>query len=268
MSATSGPAGSFRSMEFVTYNVNSITTRLERVRALLEETEPDVALLQETKVTEFPSLAFADLPYRVLEHSGGRWAGVAMLVREGHEISDVTLGLPGEPAEDEARWIEASVDGIRVASVYVPNGRQVDSDTYVEKLAFLDAMLAWARDTTGPAVVAGDMNVCPTDADAWDPARLHGGTHVTPQERSRIAQMAASGFVDVFRAAEPDEPGFTWWDYRAGAFHKGMGLRIDLALARDLDPMEAHVGREWRKPTRVPGTKPSDHAPLFFSVEP
>ena len=255
-------------MEFVTYNVNSITTRLERVRALLEDTEPDVALLQETKVTEFPKLGFADLPYRMFDHSGGRWAGVAMLVREDHEISDVAIGLPGEPSKHEARWIEASVGGIRVASVYVPNGRQVGSDTYVEKLAFLDAMVEWAGQVNGPAVVAGDMNVCPADVDAWDPAALHGGTHVTPQERSRIGDIAEAGFVDVFRAVEPDEPGFTWWDYRAGAFHKGMGLRIDLALAHDLDPIEAHVGREWRKPTRVPGTKPSDHAPLFFSLEP
>ncbi len=254
-------------MDFVTYNVNSITTRLERVRQLLAETNPDVALLQETKVAEFPSLGFADLPYRVLDHSGGRWAGVAMLVRKDHDISEVVTGLAGEPAEDEARWIEAKVDGIRVASVYVPNGRQVDSDTYVEKLVFLDAMVVWTRETNGPTVVAGDMNVCPTDADAWDPARLHGGTHVTPQERSRISDMAASGFVDVFRAVEPEASGFTWWDYRAGAFHKGMGLRIDLALARDLEPMRAHVGREWRKPTRVPGTKPSDHAPLFFSID-
>ena len=152
-------------MDFVTYNVNSITTRLERVRQLLAETNPDVALLQETKVAEFPSLGFADLPYRVLDHSGGRWAGVAMLVRKDHDISDVVTGLAGEPAEDEARWIEATVDGIRVASVYVPNGRQVDSDTYVEKLVFLDAMVVWTRETNGPTVVAGDMNVCPTDAD-------------------------------------------------------------------------------------------------------
>ena len=254
-------------MEFVTYNVNSITTRLERVRALLEETKPDVALLQETKVSEFPALAFSELPYEVFDHSGGRWAGVAMLVRTRHEVTDVAVGLPGEPSPDEARWIEATVNGVRVASVYVPNGRAVGSETYVEKLAFLDAMVQRADKTDGPAVVAGDMNVCPADIDAWDPSKLHGGTHVTVDERTRIADMIRSGYVDVFRRVHPDEPGFTWWDYRAGAFHKGMGLRIDLALARDLAPVAAHVGREWRKPTRVPGTKPSDHAPLFFAVE-
>ena len=251
----------------MTYNVNSITTRIERVRVLLEETTPDVALLQETKVSEFPALGIAELPYQVLDHSGGRWAGVAMLVREDHEISDAVVGLAGQPAQDEARWIEADVDGIRVASVYVPNGRQVGSHTYFEKLEFLDAMVAWTQGVEGPAVIAGDMNVCPTDADAWDPGSLHGGTHVTPEERRRIAAMLEAGFADVFRAVEPTEPGFTWWDYRAGAFHKGMGLRIDLALARNMTPIEAHVGREWRKPTRVPGTKPSDHAPLFFTLE-
>jgi exodeoxyribonuclease-3 len=255
-------------MECVTYNVNSITTRLERVRALLEDTRPDIALLQETKVSEFPALGLADVPYRVFDHSGGRWAGVALLVRDDHEVSDAVLGLPGQPSKDEARWIEATVDGIRVASVYVPNGRQVDSETYFEKLEFLDAMVAWAEAQPGPALVAGDMNVCPTDRDAWDAGQLHGGTHVTAEERRRIAAVVAAGFVDVYREVRPDDPGFTWWDYRAGAFHKGMGLRIDLALARGLRPVDAHVGREWRKPTRVPGTKPSDHAPLFFTVEP
>lgn len=253
-------------MEFVTYNVNSITTRLERVRALLEEHQPDVALLQETKVAQFPTLAFADLPYQVLEHSGGRWAGVAMLVRDGHEVSEVSQGLLGEPAINEARWIEAIVDGFRIASVYVPNGRQVDSDTYFEKLDFLDAMVRWAESFDGPGVVAGDMNVCPTDFDAWDASRLHGGTHVTPAERSRIESMREHGFRDVFRSVVSDDPGFTWWDYRAGAFHKGMGLRIDLALARGMHPVSAGVGRDWRKPSRVPGTKPSDHAPLFFTL--
>lgn len=266
MSAMCGRRVGSARMEFVTYNVNSITTRMERVCALLDETSPDVVLLQETKVSEFPTLGFAHLPYRVFDHSGGRWAGVAILVRDDHSVSDVSVGLPGEPAADQARWIEATVDGVRVASVYVPNGRQVGSDTYAEKLGFLDAMVAWARGSTGPALVAGDMNVCPTDIDAWDPSRLHGGTHVTPEERSRISDMIDQGFVDVFRALEPVEPGFTWWDYRAGAFHKGMGLRIDLALARALKPIDARVGRDWRKPTRVPGTKPSDHAPLFFTL--
>jgi exodeoxyribonuclease-3 len=253
-------------MDFVTYNVNSITARLDRVRSMLEETAPDVALLQETKVSEFPALGLGDLPYRVLDHSGGRWAGVAILVRDGHSVTDVTAGLSGQPAAEEARWIEATIDGIRVASVYVPNGRQVGTDTYLEKLEFLDAMVRWAGATDGPAVVAGDMNVCPTDDDAWDATQLHGGTHVTDEERRRIASMTEAGFADVFRALSPDEPGFTWWDYRAGSFHKGMGLRIDLALARDLQPTAASVGREWRKPSRVPGTKPSDHAPLFFSL--
>ena len=253
-------------MEFVTYNVNSITTRLERVRALLEEHQPDVALLQETKVTEFPRLGFADLPYQVIEHSGGRWAGVAMLIRDGRDVSQVSNGLPGEPASNEARWVEAVVDGIRVAAVYVPNGRRVDSETYLEKLVFLDAMVEWANSFEGPGVVAGDMNVCPTDFDAWDASQLHGGTHVTPAERSRIESMTAIGFEDVFRSVARDDQGFTWWDYRAGAFHKGMGLRIDLALSRGMQPVAASVGREWRKPSRVPGTKPSDHAPLFFTL--
>lgn len=254
-------------MDFVTYNVNSITTRLERVRALLIDHEPDVVLLQETKVKEFPGLGVADLPYQVIDNSGGRWAGVALMVRNGLIVESVGEGLAGAPNQDEARWIEAVVDGVTIASVYVPNGRTVDSDTYLEKLAFLDAMGEWAQRQQGPAVVAGDMNVCPTDLDAWDPTQLHGGTHVTPQERARISAIVDVGYVDVFRHLEPTEPGFTWWDYRFGAFHKGMGLRIDLALARGVTPVAAVVGRDWRKPSRVPDTKPSDHAPLFFTLE-
>ena len=190
-----------------------------------------------------------------------------MLVRDGLEVAKMSRGLPGEPIAGDARWIEAEVDGVRVASVYVPNGRAVGSASYLEKLEFLDVMVAWAESTDGPSVVAGDMNVCPTDFDAWDATKLHGGTHVTPAERARIQSIERLGFEDVFRIAHPDEPGFTWWDYRAGAFHKGMGLRIDLALVRGIDTAGASVGREWRKPSRVPGTKPSDHAPLFFSLD-
>lgn len=254
-------------MDLVTYNVNSITTRLERVIALLVDRQPDVAMLQETKVSDFPSAAFADMGYRSFDHSGGRWAGVALLVREGRDVTDVRLGLPDEPNPNEARWIEANIDGVVVASVYVPNGREVGSETFFEKLEFLDAMTAWTSGTDVPMVVAGDMNVCPTDQDAWDATQLHGGTHITAEERSRIDAITSQGFFDVFRHLHPEDAGFTWWDYRFGAFHKGMGLRIDLALAGNgLLPHTAVVGREWRKPTRVPGTKPSDHAPLFFSV--
>lgn len=253
-------------VKFVTYNVNSITTRLERVHALLAEHAPDVALLQETKVAAFPALGFGDLPYRVVEHSGGRWAGVAMLVRDDHAVEDVRLGLVGEPVPSEARWVQARIDDVLVASVYVPNGRAVGSEPFFEKLDFLDAMVAWSENATGRVVLAGDMNVCPSDIDAWDATALHGGTHVTPAERTRIDAILNRGFSDVFRDLEPQEPGFTWWDYRAGAFHKGMGLRIDLALASGLDPVAAAVGREWRKASRVPNTKPSDHAPLFFEL--
>lgn len=256
-------------MRLVTYNVNSIGARLPRLLALLEEHTPDVVCLQETKTSpeKFPHTELERVGYRAVDHSGGRWAGVAILAREGSEFVDVRTGLPGEPSPREARWIEASIDGCLVASVYVPNGRALGTETFDEKLRFLEALAERAgRWSVAPAIIAGDMNVCPTDLDVWDAARVHGATHVTPAERDRLEAVLEAGFVDAFRRLHPDEPGFTWWDYRAGHFHKGYGLRIDLVLASQ--PLaerlsEAKVDREFRKPTRVRESKASDHAPLI-----
>jgi exodeoxyribonuclease III len=256
-------------MRVVTYNVNSIRPRLPRIVALLEVYEPDILCVQETKASEesFPHDELAVAGYRAADFSAGQWAGVAVIARHGLDITDVVRGLPGEREPGQARWIEATVEGIKVVSAYVPNGRTVDSPEYASKLQFLDAMTRRAGELAAEsAIVAGDMNVCPTDLDVWDPAAVHGGTHVTPAERARIGDIVGAGFVDAFRALEPTEPGFTWWDYRAGHFHKGFGLRIDLALvspslARRLTA--ARVDRDFRKPTRVPESKPSDHAPLI-----
>ena len=156
--------------------------------------------------------------------------------------------------------------GIRVASVYVPNGREVGSDSFVAKLGFLDALGVHAATLAArPAVIAGDFNVCPSDLDVYDPVAFAGETHVTPDERERLATTLDQGFVDAFRALHPDEPGFTWWDYRAGHFHKGLGLRIDLTLRqRRISPgrvRECGIDRNFRK-----GPKPSDHAPLLLEL--
>lgn len=256
-------------MRLATYNVNSISTRLTRVLAMLAAHRPDIACLQETKCTPeaFPHDEFAEAGYVAADHSGGRWAGVAVLARTEVGVRDVVTGLDGEPAPNEARWVEATVGDLRVASVYVPNGRAVGSETFRDKLAFLEAMQQRGADLADvPAVIAGDMNVCPTDLDVWDPDKVHGSTHVTDDERSRLQAVLDAGYVDTFRHLHPEEPGFTWWDYRAGAFHKGMGLRIDLVLASD--PLRdrltaAGIDRDFRKPTRVPGTKPSDHTVLL-----
>ena len=251
-------------MRLVTWNVNSLKMRLPRVLELLDEHAPDVLCLQETKseASAFPHAELAEAGYRAVDHSAGRWAGVALLARDGLELADATRGLPGEPAQDEARWVEATVAGVRVVSTYVPNGREVDSEWYAAKLDFLAAAAERARALHGtPLAIAGDMNVAPADLDVYDPAAFAGSTHVTAPERDALQALQDAGpLVDAFRHLHPDEQQFTWWDYRAGHFHKGLGLRIDLALVSpEIAARTTRCGIE--RPYRK-GAKPSDHAPL------
>lgn len=253
-------------MRLVTWNVNSVRARLPRMHELLIAHAPDVVCIQETKVAPemFPRDDLEALGYHAVEHSEGRWNGVALVVRADLVVDEVRRGLPGEPSVGQARWIEASVDGVRVASTYVPNGRDPTHAMFTEKLVFLDAARAHLDRlvASGPVVVAGDFNVAPTDLDVWDPAALAGATHVTPEERARIAALTGLGLVDAFRRLHADDPGFTWWDYRMGAFRRGMGMRIDLALAGPgLAPVSAEVDTAFRR-TSATGDKPSDHAPL------
>lgn len=254
-------------MKVVTWNVNSLRARLPRVLALLAEHRPDVALLQETKSTPeaFPVAELAAAGYRAAHHSAGRWAGVAVLAGEGLEVAEPSFGLPGEPDPSEARWCEATVAGIRFASVYVPNGRSLDSPEFPRKLAFLDAVAERVGVLAQvPRFIGGDFNIAPADRDVYDPALFVGATHVTVQERSRLQRILDEGLVDAYRRLHPEEVQFTWWDYRAGHFHKGFGLRIDLAL---LSPDLAErlracgIDRDYRK-----GQKPSDHAPLLVEL--
>jgi exodeoxyribonuclease III len=259
-------------VQLVTYNVNSITARLPRLLALLDRYRPDVVCLQETKVSPatFPHQPLQASGYRAVEHSGGRWAGVAVLARDDLAVEKVAAGLPGEEAADEARWVEADVAGVRVISTYVPNGQALGTQPFAQKLVFLEAMQRRAAELADRStVIAGDMNVCPTDLDVWSSVQIHGATHITPDERDRLAGVLATGFVDSFRALHPEEPGYTWWDYRAGHFHKGFGLRIDLVLLSE--PLaarltNARVERDFRKTSTVPDSKPSDHAPLIIEL--
>jgi exodeoxyribonuclease III len=248
-------------LKLATWNVNSLKMRMPRVLEFLERHAPDVLCLQETKTEDalFPALELEAAGYHAVHHSAGRWAGVAILAKEAPQ--DPVVGLPGEAAEDEARWIEATVGGLRVASVYVPNGRTVDSPSFAEKLQFLDAMRE--RMAVPLDVVAGDFNVTRDDRDVYDPAAFVGSTHVTPQERSRLEALLAEGYQDAYRVAEhPGDVNFTWWDYRQGHFHKGLGLRIDFVLVRDgLRVVRCGIERDFRK-----GTKPSDHAPLVAEL--
>jgi exodeoxyribonuclease-3 len=261
---------SLRPLKLVTWNVNSLNDRLPRVLEFVAEHAPDVLCMQETKCepAAFPAGDLAAAGYGAVHHSAGRWAGVAIAAREGLELADPVSGLPGELRGDDARWIEATVGGLRVASVYVPNGREVGSPTYEEKLAFLDAMAVRAavlRAAGEPLAIAGDFNVAPADIDVYDPAAFAGSTHVQPEERSRVQAICAAGdLVDAFRALHPDAVQHTWWDYRQGHFHRGMGLRIDLALvSASLRErlLEAGMERNYRK-----GSKPSDHAPLVVDL--
>jgi exodeoxyribonuclease III len=256
-------------MRLVTWNVNSLKMRLPRVLEFLGQHAPDVACLQETKCERdaFPVAELADAGYRAVHHSGGRWAGVAILAREGLALAEVAAGLPGEVRAEEARWIEADVDGVRVASTYVVNGRAVGSETFAEKLSFLDAMIARAAELRGrDVVIAGDFNVAPADVDVYDPAAFAGAPHVTAEERSRLARMLeAGGLVDAHVALHgPEAQQFTWWDYRQGHFHRGLGLRIDLLLLGGTLPAgleRVGIERDFRK-----GSKPSDHAPLVADL--
>jgi exodeoxyribonuclease-3 len=255
-------------MLIATWNVNSLRARLPRVLEFLTLHRPDVACLQETKCApdQFPLDELAAAGYRAEHHSAGQWAGVALLAREPLSFDDPSAGLPGEPAVDEARWCEATIDGIRFVSAYVPNGRTLESPEFPRKLEFLEAAARRAAQLLpgGPLVIAGDMNIAPADADVYDPAAFVGGTHVTADERDRLSAILDAGLIDAYRRIHPEEPQFTWWDYRAGHFHKGLGLRIDLALlSRDLAErlLACGIDRNFRK-----GQKPSDHAPLLAEL--
>jgi exodeoxyribonuclease-3 len=260
-------------VRIATWNVNSVLARLPRLTQWLEEAAPDVACLQETKVAggAFPADAVAPLGYAVAQHGEGRWNGVAILSRVG--LDDVAPGLPGDPGfpgpeTSEARTIAATCGPVRVRSVYVPNGRTPDDPHYQYKLRWLAALAqASAGDAAGgrPFAIMGDYNVAPADDDVWDLAAFEGATHVTPPERAALAALRDTGLTDVLpRIAKGPHP-YTYWDYRAGAFHKGMGMRIDLVYANAAlagAVTDAWVDREARK-----GKGPSDHAPVIVDLD-
>jgi len=251
-----------------TWNVNSVMARLPRLLEWLDATRPDVVCLQETKVADgaFPSAEVAALGYATATNGIGRWNGVAILSRTG--LEEVTAGFASEPGypEVEARALSATCGGVRVWSVYVPNGRTLDSTHYTYKLAWLDALRTALQAEVAalvPLAVCGDFNVAPGDEDVWDPAEFVGSTHVSPPEREAVAALLELGLVDVRPRALKGRP-FTYWDYRAGMFHKGMGMRIDLVLlSQSLAPRvtDAYIDREARK-----GTAPSDHAPVLVEI--
>ncbi len=262
-------------MRLATWNVNSLKARLTRVEAWVGAHQPDVLCLQETKATDaaFPSAAFAALGYESAHHGSGRWNGVAILSRVG--LDEVQPGFHDEDRVDasEPRLLSATCAGARILSAYVPNGRAVGSPFYEAKLVWL-AHLRQELDSTCVAgsdvAVCGDFNVAPDDRDVWDPGSLDGATHVSQAEREALRGVVAWGLRDVVRELTPDGPGpFSWWDYRGGAFHKGEGMRIDLALLSESLARRvrlAYVDREERK-RGASGGVPSDHAPVVVEME-
>jgi exodeoxyribonuclease III len=268
-------------MRIATWNVNSLNARLEKVFWWLGRADPDVLLMQETKLTDddAPREEFARHGYELAHHGQGRWNGVAIASKVG--LSDVVTNFGEQVAPEktpdagddepfaEARMIAALCGGLRVASIYAPNGRSLDSSFYRLKLVWFERLVRFLQsrsDTRETLVLGGDFNVAPSDVDVWDPSACHGGTHVSAPERAAFAAVMACGLVDGYRLHHPEPERFSWWDYRAGSFHKNLGMRIDHVLvSAPLSPrvVAAEIDREARKgkPT------PSDHAPVFVDLD-
>jgi len=267
MSARAATVGPVR---VATWNVNSVKQRVPRLLPWLDQRQPDVVCLQETKLSDgaFTDLLGAELAgrgYAAALHGQAQWNGVAILSRVG--MDDVVTGLPGGPGfpGPEARAVSATCGGIRVHSVYVPNGRTPDSAHYRYKLAWLAALAEHVGGAPEAVVVCGDMNIAPADADVFDPDAYVGQTHVTPPERDALASLQALGLRDVVRDRWPGERVFTYWDYRAGMFHQDLGMRIDLVLASG--PVASRVRAAWVDRQARKGTGPSDHAPVIVDLD-
>jgi exodeoxyribonuclease III len=257
-------------VRLATWNVNSIKQRVPRLLPWLDQRQPDVVCLQETKLSDeaFAALLGEELVnrgYEVAAHGEVQWNGVAILSRSG--LDDVVRGFAGAPGFPhlEARAVSATCGGIRVHSVYVPNGRVPGSEHYQYKLEWLAAL---AQDLSGgsqSAVVCGDMNIAPADEDVFDPEAYIGQTHVTAPERAALTQLQALGLRDLVRDRWPGKRVFTYWDYRAGMFHQDLGMRIDLVLATA--PVAERVHAAWVDRQARKGSGPSDHAPVIVDFD-
>jgi exodeoxyribonuclease-3 len=283
-------------MRIATWNVNSLKARQDKVAGWLERAAPEILLIQETKLgdDDAPVMAFAMLGYDLVHHGEGRWNGVAIAVRQGLGVADVVTNFGDGPVRDsgpgaavavgeedfdpsdEARMVSALVDPdgtaggpIRVVSLYGPNGRVVGSPFFAGKLRWFERLERWLAESAqadDALVVGGDFNVAPTDDDVWDPAAVHGGTHVSEPERAAFRALLDRGLVDAYRLLRSEPGRFTWWDYRAGNFHKNLGMRIDHLLVSP--PLAkrvvwAEIDREARKGPPIP----SDHAPLVIDLD-
>ena len=274
-------------MRIATWNVNSLKARTDAVENWLARAQPDVLLMQETKLSdaEAPELPFRMLGYELVHHGEGRWNGVAIASKLG--LTDVVTNFGDGPVRDssagaavavseddfdpfdEARMVSAVSGGIRFVSLYAPNGRVVGSPFYAGKLRWFERVRRWLDETRSPdepLVLAGDYNVTPADEDVWDPVKAHGGTHVSEPEREALARLREWGLADAYRLQEQRGGRFSWWDYRAGMFHRNEGMRIDLLYVTEPVAKRvvwAEIDREARKGPPVP----SDHAPVVVDLD-
>ena len=254
-------------MRIATWNVNSLKARLPRVEEWLADVQPDVVCLQETKMADaaFPALTFQSMGYESVHHGEGRWNGVAILSRVG--IEDPLDGFGAHYEDPQARLLWATCGGIRIASAYVPNGRSLDDDHYQYKLEWLAAlrtMLDEQHDPSEPLIVAGDYNIAPADEDVWDITKFEDSTHTSVPEREALTALEDWGLIDTFRLRHPEPKLYSYYDYRAGSFHKRMGMRIDLLMGTKpvADRVTfATVDRNARK-----GQQPSDHCPVIIDL--
>jgi exodeoxyribonuclease-3 len=252
-----------------TWNVNSLNARMPRVTEWLATVQPDVLLMQETKMADaaFPHLEFAAMGYESVHFGEGRWNGVAVLSK--FPLDRVHRGFRDSLEPDpDARIIWVRTNGVEIASVYVPNGREVGADHYVYKLAWLARLrddLDANSDPAGNTVIGGDWNIIPADIDVWDPAQFEGSTHVTPAERDALDKVKAWGLVDTFRDRYPEGGLYSYWDYRNGDFHKKHGLRIDYLLSSEA--MAARCSSDLIDRNARKGQKPSDHAPVLAQYD-
>ena len=281
-------------MRIATWNVNSLKARQEKVDWWLDRAAPDVLLMQETKLAdaEAPSMPFSMHGYLLLHHGEGRWNGVAAAIRDGLAFDEVITNFSDGPVRnsgagaavslleedfdpsDEARMLSFRVlapgaDPIRLVCLYAPNGRVVGSPFFVGKLRWYERVLRWlqeARDPKELLTLGGDFNIAPSDADVWDARAVHGGTHVSPEERAAFKALLDWGLQDSYRDRHTERGRFTWWDYRAGNFHKNFGMRIDhLLITKPLESrvVAVEIDREARKGKPIP----SDHAPLVMDLD-
>jgi exodeoxyribonuclease-3 len=276
-------------MRIATWNVNSLKARQEKVDQWLERAAPDVLLIQETKLTDAdaPVMAFGMAGYDLVHHGEGRWNGVAIAARKGLGIEDLVTNFGDGPVRDsgpgsakdfseedfnpfdEARMVSAVIGGVRFVTIYAPNGRVVGSPFYAGKLSWYERVSRWLAETRDPGeslVLGGDFNIAPTDADVWDARAVHGGTHVSEPERDAFRRLLDWGLADGYRLRQSAPGRFSWWDYRAGNFHKNLGMRIDhlLVTAPLADRVVAsEIDREARKGPPIP----SDHAPVSIDLD-